>query len=684
MDGERVVKTACRMCPISCGLDATVKNGKVISVTSMEEHLFKPLCPRSEGVIEWQYSKDRITQPLTRIDGEWKGISWNDAFDFVGGRLKKIKQQHGAKSLALHMGNPFIGTLTEKAARRFCDLYGTPNFTSGASFCYYARTLGHSLTLDYGRMNAAPNYSGTKCAIIWGNNPEESAHLQFLRLQHYRRKTDGKLIVIDPKATPLAKEADIYAPIRPGTDCALGLGLLNVIIEQGLYDADFVDKWTIGFDKLAEHVKEYPPAKVQEITWVPDEVIKEIARMYAGSKPANISQGISMDHSVNGVQTARAIAILIAITGNIDIPGGNTWPGRTFLTNLRVPGRVDDKEGISHRRYPLFTQFALEQTAMCLPEAIIAGEPYPIKALIVQGSNPALIWPNTGRAIQALRELELLVVIDLFMTETAKLADMVLPCTSFMERKVFKDYRSGSGLPLLLLGEKAIEPSGNCMDDWKMWAELGRRMGYEEYFPWQNTEQLLEYLLEPSGITLDQLKENPGGVRTVRWEKQRYLKEGRFNTPSGKVEIFSQNLADHGYDPLPVFNEPPESYISTPDIAREYPLILITGARTRYFTHSQHRNVSILRRRVSEPLVEIHARTAEELGIADGDLVTVESPRGSIKLKARVDNDISEKVVAIQHGWIEANANILTNDEDRDPISAYPAFRNGLCRVRKA
>lgn len=684
MNNERIVKTICRMCPISCGLDVTVKDGKVVKVASMEEHLFKPLCVKAEGMIEWEYSKERILNPLRKVNEAWREISWEEALNFICKKLNDIKKKYGPKSLALHSGNPFIATHVEKVARRFCDLYGTPNFTSGSSFCFYARTIGHSLTLDHRRLNAGPNYRGTKCAIIWGNNPEESAHLGFIRLQSYLNEPESKLIVIDPKVTPLAKQADIYAQIRPGTDCALALSLLNVIIEEKLYDADFVNRWTIGFDKLAKHVKDYPPERVERITWVPADQIKKIAQIYATSKPANISQGLAMDHAASGVQSARALAILMAITGNIDIPGGNTWPARTNLTNLRLPGKVDEKEGISHHQYPIFSKFSLEQTTMCLPEAILAGKPYPVKALIVHGSNPVQIWPNANRTIEVLNNLELLVVVDLFMTETAKLADIVLPPTTFLERKVFKDYRSGGTLPLIAFGEKAIEPIGNCMEDWKIWAELGKRMGYEEYFPWEDSEQLFRYLLEPSGISLEQLKENPGGIITEKWEGRRYLKDGRFNTPSGKVEIYSETLADHGYDPLPVYTEPLESPISTPDLAREYPLILITGAKNKFYVHSRYHNISTLRSKFPEPLVMINAKTANKLDIKDGDLVAVESLRGSIKLRARVTEDIHDNVVSLEHGWVEANANTLTDDEARDPISAFPSFRTGLCRVRKA
>ncbi|MFH1002771.1 MAG: molybdopterin-dependent oxidoreductase, partial [Chloroflexota bacterium] len=641
-------------------------------------------CPKSEGMIEWEYAEDRLLSPMRKVNGAWQEISWEEAFDFIAGRLQTIKERDGAKAVAVHMGNPFVATHVEKVARRFFDLYGTPNYTTGSSFCFYARTLGHSLTLEYGRVNAGPNYRDTRCTIVWGSNPEESAHLQFLRLKNLKRETGLKIIVVDPRRTNLAKLADIHARVRPGADAALALGLLHVIIEEKLYDAAFVERWTSGFDKLVTHVRDYTPEKVAAITWVPADTVRDIARAYATAKPANIAQGIATDHSVNGVQCSRATAVLMAITGNVDIPGGNTWPGKIALTNLRIPGRVDDKDGISTRQYPLFSQFTLEQTAVCLPDAILEGKPYPIKAMVVQGSNPALIWPNTSRTIEALNKLELLVVIDLFMTETAKQADIVLPSATFLEQRVFKDYRN-LGIPLLLVGQKAVEPRGNCKADWKIWAELGRRMGWGEYFPWQDDEQLIGHLLEPSGITLEQFKEKPGGIFAIRPEFQRYLKAGKFGTPSGKVEIYSETMAQHGYDPLPSYREPPESPYSTPELAARYPFILITGPRTRYYTHSAYRSIPALRRQVPEPLLTINARAAGELGIADGDMVAVESPRGRIELRASVvgEGEIDPRVVSIQHGWDEANANRLTDDKARDPVSGYPAFRTGLCRVNK-
>ena len=339
-----------------------------------------------------------------------------------------------------------------------------------------------------------------------------------------------------------------------------------------------------------------------------------------------------------------------------------------------MKGRVNVSEVIG-AEYPVFGKFTGETTSVPVSDAIISGEPYPVKALIVQAANPALTWPDTGKVRQALGQLDLLVVCDLFMTETAKLADIFLPVTSFLEAEVLKDYSFG-GLPLIAIGNKVVEPLGDCREDWWVWSELGRRMGYGEYFSWQSTDELLANLLEPSGITVEQLKENSGGIMYHNLnDSKKYMVEG-LNSPSGKVEVFSQVLEEYGYDPLPTFTEP--------ELAEGYPFILTTGARVNAFTHSQHRNVARLRKLVPQPLVEINTSTARELGVADGDRVTVESPRGSIKLEAKITDDIHPRVFSLQHGWEEANANILTDDKGNDPISGYPAFKSVMCRVTKA
>ncbi|MFC1953337.1 molybdopterin-dependent oxidoreductase [Chloroflexota bacterium] len=674
MADEEIVKTVCFMCHICCGIDAHLKDGKLERVTPMKEHLFNRLCVKTQGMTEWLYSKDRITSPLRKVDGEWRKVSWDEALDIIANKLGDIREQYEAKALVYNAGEPLINTNAPRAASRFMSLYGTPNHTSGATLCFAARGIGHGLTISNRMFALGSSYSDSKCLIIWGFNPQESNVKQLSEITTAR--TNGaKLIVVDPRVIPLAKQADIHIQVKPGTDIALALGLLNVIITERLYDEEFVRNQTTGFEKLEEHVREYNPETVEQITWVPAKAIREFARMYATNKPAVIAQGVALDHSLNGVQTSRAISTLVAITGNLDITGGNIYNSPQTLTSLRVSGRVNVNEVLG-ARYPIFNRFVGQTTAIHVPDAILTEQPYPVKALIVQASNPAVTWPDSGKVREALNKLDLLVVIDFFMTETAKLADIFLPATSFLERKTLKDYNF-EGVPLIAVANKVIEPLGDSKDDWEIWSELGKRMGYAEYFPWQNSEELITHLLEPSEISLSTLEENPGGVLYADLARQQKYTEKGFDTPSGKVEIYSSIMEKNGYDPLPAFIDNQSGFTD------EYPFILISGPRVSAFTHSQYRDVPRLKRLVPDPLVEMNINAAKDLDIHNGDQVILESPRGRIQLEAELTKDIHPQVISAQHGWDEANINFLTDAEVTDPVSGYPAFKCVPCRVLK-
>jgi len=676
--GSRMVRTICNMCLNRCGINVYVENGKIVGTTPMQEHPFNIPCVKAQAIPELVHSSERLTNPLRKIDGEFREVSWDEAFEFMAAKLTDIKQKYRPESVVAHIGQPFINTHTERMLRRFIELYGSPNYTTGSSFCYLSRVIAHTLTLG---AHVLPDYSPatTKCLMLWGYNPTES-HPVWADKIHAMLKGGAKLIGVDPRATALAKKADIHVQIRPGTDCALALGLLNVIITENLYDKAFVEKWTVGFEQLVEHVKDYSAERVEEITWVKAETIRDVARMYATSKPATIAHGISLDHSTNGIQAIRAVTTLMAITGNIDIPGGNIFGTRLRRTSFRLKEKMASKVSIG-ADYPLFSRYVHEETVVPVIDAMLTEKPYPIKGLLVVGCNPVLTWPNVNKVRQGFEKLDLLAVVDIFMTETAKLADIVLPGTTFLEREDIRDY--GDNLPVITVSNKVIEPVGNSMEDWKIWVELGKRMGYAEYFPWEDSDELFSYWLKATNISLDQLRQNPGGIYYAERKLQKYLKDG-FNTPSGKVEIYSQILKDYGYDPLPTYHEPAESPVSRPDLAGEYPLTFVSGLRILPYTHSKYRNLPSLRKLVPEPLIEINPETAGSLGIADGDLVKVESPRGSIKVKARLTEDILPKILAMQHGWNDANANILTDDKARDPVSGYPGFRSVMCRIAKA
>jgi anaerobic selenocysteine-containing dehydrogenase len=321
---------------------------------------------------------------------------------------------------------------------------------------------------------------------------------------------------------------------------------------------------------------------------------------------------------------------------------------------------------------------------MLLADAILSEKPYPIKAMIVSGGNPAAAWPDAQKFKSAFEKLDMLVLMDLFMTETAELADIVLPACSSLEKPgLAYNYGLTGGMPYVLLGRKVIEPLGESWADWRFYSELGRRMGYGEQFPWKSDEEVVRMLLEPSGISLKQLKEKPEGV----WFGARcydITKPKQIRTPTGKIEIYSQTLADAGYDPIPVFKEPSQSPNQAPELVEKYPLILNTGARIVPYTHWQMRKVPSLRKLSSDPTAEIHPETARAYGILDGDMIVLETRRGQIEIRVETTEDVMRGVVNVLHGWPgKVNQNLLTELEPRDPVTGYTEMRALACRVSK-
>ena len=683
---QQIIKTDCIMCINSCGINAYVEDGKLVKVEGMPEHAVSEgyICPRGEALVEYVYSPERLQYPMKKVDGEWQRITWDEALDTIANELKKIKEKYGAKALAVYSGS--IGTENIELAgfaQRFRGLYGTPNLLSVEGNCFRSRIMARQMTFGGYPIEEPWN---SKCAIIWGQNMDNSRAT--IAAKVHKAIDEGTLehlIIVDPKRIPMA-ERGIHIRIRPGTDTALMLAMMNVIIAEKLYDKEFIDKYTIGFEKLVEHVKQYTPEKVETITWVPAEDIRKIARLFATNKPAaNVPGTCSIDQHINGFQGNRAMAILQIITGNLEIPG--SWITIPFirLGDLRV---TEISEPIGADEHPLFRRFWGRTSPygqqMLFADSVMDGRPYPLKALIVNGGNPALTLPDSVRVRQAMRKLDFMVVMDLFMTDTAELADMVLPACSFLEKSgVGYVYGVNTGIPYALLRKKVIEPVGESWPDWKIWTELGRRMGYGEFFPWNSDEEVVDFFLKPSGLTREQLeKEHPEGMFYV--DEEHKYQGGVYRTPSNKIEIYSETLLENGYDPLPVFVEPSQSPLSNPELAEKFPVILTTGARIPQYTHTQFRNIPSLRKDAPEPLAEMNPETAKKYGITDGDIISVETLKGKIVMKAHTDEELSAGIVSIPHGWSEANANFLTQLEPRDPITGYTEMKALLCRIKKA
>ena len=663
-------------------MNVHLSHGKIVAVNGMKEHPHNEgtLCPRGMAVPEYNDSADRLKTPLLKDGYSWKEITWDEALDTIAYRLEDIRTKFGAKALAVSLGMNMIlsGAVTVGVIRRFLDVFGTPNYFTVDSICYRPRVVANTLT--FGKV-PVPEPENSKCIILWAHNPHASSPITSSRKIQHALNNGANLIVIDPRRTGYAKKANIHAQPRPGTDCALALGLINVIIEEKLYDAEFVEKHTVGFEKLAEHVKAYALDNVSKITWIPADMIRKIARLFGTVKPSCIVQGVNaLDQTTSGFQTARAIAILHAVTGNLDVAGGTISISRPRLRPLRLPELVRDKP-LGAQEYPLsysvFSKLIGEGQGMVLPDAILTGRPYPVKAMIVSGCNMVVSWPNSPKVKNALESLDFLVVMDVFMSETAKMADIVLPAATFLESNDILDHFT------YVMLRKKVTRHPNCLPDGEFWLKLAHRMGYEEYFPWKNMDKVLEYTLEPSGLTLDILRyEKPAGLQYGSVNYGQYLEKG-FRTPSGKVELYSDTMAALSYDPLPVYLEPSQSPISTPELVQDYPLVLTTGARSLGNLHSQLRNIPKLRKISPEPLADISPTTAISAGISNGDWIQVRTTYGAIRIKARITEDIIPGLVSIPHGWAQANINQLTSEAGGDPISGIPSLKAGLCNIKK-
>jgi formate dehydrogenase (coenzyme F420) alpha subunit len=688
MSENKIVKTACQLCPECCGIDVHMQGEEIVKITGMQEHAWNKgrLCPKGAALKQWVTSSHRVLYPQKRDNGGWKRISWDEALDTIAEKLIQIKGQYGARALSALMGMAVLeqGITTHGMLSRFCDIYGTPNRFDVDSMCFRPRLIGYLHTIG---KYTAPDIENAKCILTWAANPHISMPGISRRIEQ-AVKNGAKVLAIDIRRTYWAERAEIHAQVRPGTNCALALGMLNVIISEALYDKEFVEEWTVGFDKLAEHVKAYPPEKVEQISGVPAQTIRDLARTYATTKPACIVRGgCSLDMEPTAVHVSRAIAILQAITGNIDVPGGFVTPTSFKQNSPGLPERLTEKP-LSYHRYPLIDQvFGMtmfgDYQGMLTWDAILKDDPYPVRAMIIDGCNPAVTFPNTKKVTEALEALDFLVVMDYVISETGQYADIILPASTFMERFDICDlYRMAGCTPYVILRKQAIQ-LGECKSDLTFWLELGKRM-YPEEFPWKDDKEVLDWVLAPSGLTVKDLEEKyPAGVLHGSIKYGEYKTKG-FKTPSRKVELYSETLEAFGYDPLPVHIEPPQSPISSPELAKKYPLILATGTRMKEFVHTKLREIPHLIKMMPEPLADMHPETAVQYGLADGEMVFVETKTGQIRIKLRVTDELMPGVVSIPHGWKDANVNLLTDHTPADPITGSPSMKALLCSVKKA
>ena len=667
--------TFCQMCNAQCGMIASIQQGRIVRVEGDPEDPGNrgELCIKGQHTPDLLYAEDRLRYPMLRKggrrDGDWQRVSWDEALGFIARNLEQVRARFGSEALAFYMGSTNM-TLDTMMVRRFARVFGTPNFTRTWSVCVGPKVLAYRATFG------APDspwcdMRHARYILLWGTNPPVSHIHRYHAITAdilAAQKEGARLVVVDPRRTDLADSADTYLQIRPGSDLALALSMIHTIIHQELYDREFVRRYTQGFELLAEHVRPYTPEWAESITDVPAASIESLAKDFALTKPAALERREGVQHSAHGTQTLRAMAILLALTGNVDVPGGLLFTPSRPLRDIPLPDDLPKLEqAFWKERFPL-----ADDCSGALPEAILTATPYPIRALISLRGNPLSCFPNTEKTTRALKKLDLLVVHDLFMTETAELADVVLPGCTFFEKGEISPKSLRRDRPPRY-NKAVVKPLAEALPEWKFLCLLAQHLGYADLFPFSDEAEIVSRMLKASGLTWDSLSAGGEHLRPGR------LLEQGFSTPTGHIELYSKILEQHGYPPLPTIPPPMEQ-----DSSSDYPYYLITGVRHKAFCHSQHRNIPILRQLQPEPLAEIGATVVQETGVSDGEWVEIQTATGSAIFKAMVSNRIHPRTVSVPHGWTgEYNANWMTDDMLCDPVVGTPAYKGRTCRVTK-
>ena len=692
---DTVVKSHCRMCHGGCGVLVYTQNGKIAKIAG------DPKCPINHGTLcskglaspQLVYHPDRLTHPVRRIgpkgSGQWERISWDEALDTIAGRMLDYKERCGAESIVMGYGT---GRENEAVIYRFANLLGTPNVLTAGHFCYGPRiatsiiTCGSNPIVDY--------ENNPKCVMVWGNN------LTISNPDCYKGEpfsaslnAGAKLIAVDPRLTRIAARADVWLPLRPGTDAALALGMLNVIVNEKLYDQEFVREHVYGWEQFVKRVNEYPLDRVEDITWVPREKIQQAARLFATTKPAAIQWGVAIEQQINCADNNRLLMALMGITGNIDAAGGQVLFNTAKIRNVgqfgahRMLPHEQAQKRLGGDRFRLAGNFAIINPK-CVWDAILEEKPYAVKMLFLISSNPVLTRANAREVYRALEKVEFLAVADFFLTPTAELADIVLPAATWLEMDYIGDFWKRHGY---LLPRRKVVQIGECRSDHEMLNDLAHRVGQAEHW-WDDFEGGLDYILAPMGITWQDFKKMDYIRGEVKYQK---YKERGFSTPTQKFELYSTLLENWGCDPLPQYREPPESPVSTPELYRQYPYILITGRRLPGFFHTENRQLPWMRELHPDPIVEIHPDTAQKEGIRQGDWVIIESSRGRVRQRAKLFAGMDPRIISAEHGWWfpenkdpghgwdASNINILTDNAYKtcDPAMGATSVRTLLCKI---
>ena len=695
--------------PVGCGLKLYVDGeGKLVRVEGDENNPVTQgrLCPRCIALKDYVYNPARLLHPMKRDPKDrgnaeaWEQITWDEAFDIIKREYDRITAQYGRESIVVFAGTGREGG-TFAPYGTMC--FGTPNYcyTQSGYACYTPRLaaiayIAGTTYPEWDYAGALPgrwddeHYQQTEVLVVWGKAPLESNPDGFFGhavVDAMRRGT--RLVVIDPRVTWLASRADIFLQLRAGTDTALGMAMIDVIVKEDLYDHDFVEYWCYGFDQLAERCATMPAEKAAEICGVPADKIRAAARMYAAAKPGAIQWGLAADQKTDGMQQGQVTVALMAITGNLDVPGGQILPGTGAGHNEsgfgfeKGVGEELQKKMIGLDQYPAYCMVILNAHADLMLKALETGEPYPVKMGFYAGNNLMTCTSMEPKRWHdaIVSSLEFCIGFDTFMNASIEAScDIFLPLKTVAERDgtVFTHYAPCTVTAGFM--HKAIEV-GECMTDYELCYEMGRRLRpelWENEFAFRSAKEFMEALRlgeRQDGAYFDKASEcvvSQIPVDYYKYERGEMRADGQpgFATPTGRIELWSTAFNQFGDDPLPYYLEP-EFGPADPELMKEYPFILTTGARTTAFFHSEHRQVAYLRELNPDPICEIHPAAAKRLGVTDGQWVRLTSPFGECVQKARVSEIVDEKTVHAQHAW-------WFPEEDGSEPNLYGNFRSNI------
>lgn len=645
--GIKKIPTYCDLCFWKCGAIAYLKDGELWKV---EGNPLDPLskgrlCPRGTGGVGAHYDEERLKIPLIRknLRGEekWVEVTWDEAFDFIVEKMNKIKNEYGPESVALFshgIGGNFI--------KHLLRAYGSPHETAPSfAQCRGPREVGFELT--FGDVVGSPertDIENTKCLVLIGSHLGENMHNTQVQEFSHAVQNGASIIVVDPRFSVAASKAKFYLPIKPGTDLALLLAWMGVIVREKLYDADYVNKYGYGFDKFAAEVSLYTPEWAYIETGIEPEMIVESAHEMARYKPATlIHPGRHTTWYGDDTQRSRAIALLNALLGSWGRKGGFYVPYSYSIPKYPYPPYPElKKEPLDNPngKYPFATG---EQISTGIREATITGKPYPIKGWFIYGTNLMQALPNRDETIKAIQNLDLMVVVDVIPSEIAGWADVVLPESVYLER--YDDlntspFREG----FVGIRQPVIDEPNDQKPNWWIARKLADKLGLGQYFPWKDIEEYLDTRLKATGISLDELKKT-GIIKAP--EKPIYFEDGvepEFLTPSGKIEFYSDQLAEAGFDPVPRYTkheQPPEGYFR-----------LLYG-RAPVHTFSKTQSNPLLRDMMNENELWINTDMAAKIGLRNGQKVRLKNQDGVLSdpIKIKATERIRKDCVYMVHGF---------------------------------